>query len=170
MRKKVADQPEKTLAERQAITVNAMTANSKAQARLLNLGVRYSLLRKTAAGGFELVDPDSVKAGDTLELQLMPNYYGSLLVRGRSGNGPWREVMSLSVAALQTYTTPQLLSGEKELQVILTRLPVPLTGVSLRDDKRSTVVSQQSTAEPATYVVTAPASPQLLFTITLNYK
>ena len=169
-RKRAADQPEQTQAGRQAIMVNAITANPRAQTRLLNLGVRYSMLRKTVAGAFEPVDPDNVKTGDTLELQLTSNYSGSLSVKGRSGDGPWQDVMSRRVEARLPYTTKPLKSGEKELQVILTRLPVPLTGVSLRDDKRSTVVSQQSTAEPATYVVTAPASPQLLFTITLNYK
>jgi hypothetical protein len=45
---------------------------------------------------------------------------------------------------------------------------VALASASLREDKSP--VSQQSTTEPATYVVAGPASPQLRFTITLNYK
>jgi hypothetical protein len=123
------------------------------------------------------VDPDRVSAGDTLELQLMPNDGGSLSVRGRSGDGSWRDVWSQSVEALRTYITPPLNSGEKEFQVTLARRPLALNRVSLRDDQpgrggapQPSVVVQPSAAELATYVVTPSSSPLLLFTITVNYK
>jgi hypothetical protein len=170
--KKAAESPEKARDQRQSGESNSLAVTTRSVQALLapNPGVRYSLLRKTATGGFEAVDPDSVKTGDTLELQFMPNYGGTLSVRGRSGNGPWRDVMASPVDARKTYTTPPLRSGEKELQVLFTRLPAGLTGVALRDDQPGAGVSRQSTAEPATYVVGGPASRQLQFTITLNYQ
>jgi hypothetical protein len=169
LRKKVAAEAEKASAG-QAVAVNAIAANAKTgQAHLPNLGVRYSLLRQTPTGGLEQVDPDNVKAGDSLELELMPNDSGTLLVRGRGSDGMWRDVMSRGVVARQTYST-LLKSGDRELQVTLTRPKVALTGVALRDDKTPADVLRQSTTEPATYVVANPASQQLLFTITLIYK
>jgi hypothetical protein len=155
-RKKAADQ----------LAVNTI-ANTRAQTRPLNLGMRYSLLRKTVAGGFEPVDPNSVGIGDTLELQLMPNDSGTLQVQGRSADGAWRNMKSLSVEPLNTYTLP-LKSSDTEFEVILMRRPVAPARVSLRDAKSN--VSRQSTTEPATYVVAGPASPRLLFTITLHYQ
>ena len=169
--KKVAAEAEVTQAARQAVAVNAMEANSKAvQARTSNLGVRYNLLRKTAAGAFEQVNPDGVEAGDIIELQLMPNDRGTLLVRGRTGSGDWRDVMKRAVEARQTYITQPLKPRENELQVTLTRLPFSVTGAALRDEISPARVSRQSTTEPATYVVAGPDSRQLQFTITVNYK
>ena len=192
VRKKVAAQAEKASAGRQSATVNAIAVNTRTgQARLPNLGVRYRLLRQTATGGFEYVDPDRVNTGDTLELQLMPNDSGDLLVTGRGSDAGWRELMSQRVGAWQTYTTPPLKSGE-ELQVTLSRRSVSPPALALRNLKSgppSTEVEsaaaaardvtplqeskgyfRQSTTEPATYVVANPASTQLFFTVSLSYK
>jgi hypothetical protein len=132
-----------------------------------------------------------VNTGDTLELQLMPNDSGDLLVTGRGSDAGWRELMSQRVGAWQTYTTPPLKSGE-ELQVTLSRRSVSPPALALRNLKSgppSTEVEsaaaaardvtplqeskgyfRQSTTEPATYVVANPASTQLFFTVSLSYK
>jgi hypothetical protein len=170
-RKKAAAQPEKAQAKPQSMVVNSMRATTAPAALRPNLGVRYSVLRKTPGGALEPIDPQNVKTGDPIALQLTPNQSGTLSVEARSSNGTLREVMSRSVEALLPYTTPQLRPGEKEFQVVLTRPQSAVTNLALRDEKSARAEpARQSTTEPATYVVSDPAFPELRFTITLNYK
>jgi hypothetical protein len=168
-RKKVAAQAEKAQAVGQTVAVNGIASKTRGgPANELNLGVRYDLLRKTAAG-FEHVALDGVKAGEALELQLTPNESGTLLIEGRRENSGWRRVMSRNVEALNTYLAP-LRSGETEVRVTLTRLPFAIDSAALRDEKSAAGITRESTPEPATYVVTGRASQLLQFTITLHYK
>ena len=153
--KKAPTQEEQTLTNSKVETPHA-----------LNLGVKYVLLRKTAAGSFQAVDAERLQTGDTLELQLTPNDSGTLHVRARGTGGEWRDAFLRSVPAGQMYTVP-LNPGDSELQVTLTRLTVTVAGAALRDD-RSAV--QRKSESDATYVVASPSATQLQFPITLNYK
>ena len=126
--------------------------------------------RKTGDGGFQQVNPDTLKTGDTIELEFMPNDSGSLSVMGRGKDGGLRPVLSSRVERLKTYITAPLKAGEKELIVSFTRLQMAFTGAKLLDQKSQASVTQQTTTEPATYVVGDPASQQVNFTITLNYR
>jgi len=169
--KKVAKQAENEKAQRQTteVTVTGAAAPGKSiPPHVANPGVRYSLRRKTGNGKFQQVDPGDLKAGDTLELEIIPNDSGVLSVSGRATNGGWRQIVSRRVERLKTVIT-RLKSGEKELLVSFKRQPVALTGAALFDEKSRANVTQ-STAEPATYVVGDPASQQVDFTITLIYK
>ena len=166
--RKKAAATEATPALNQRTVVAATSSAKAAQTRVAYLGMRYSILRQTAGGTFELVNPSAVKAGDTIELQLTPNQGGTLRVRARRTGGTWREVMSQEVQVLQTYTSPLLRSGETEVEVTLTRDLLAMTGGSLRDQSAGAYVRQQSTTEPATYMVSEVPARQLQFTIHLN--
>ncbi len=168
-RKKVAPLTENSPL-RPAVAVNSVASNARAgEIAAGNLGVRYNLMRRTPTGAFEFVDAASVRAGDNLELELMPNDRGTLLVEGRRGNGGWRKLMSQNVEARQTYLTP-LRSDDTELQVILARLPLINTAATLQNEKQPAGVTRESTTEPATYVIAGPASQVLRFNIAVNYK
>ncbi|MBZ5621785.1 MAG: hypothetical protein LAQ69_24110 [Acidobacteriia bacterium] len=169
--KKTSPQENEKL-QRQDLDMNGIRAGSGGalQRPVAYPGVRYSLRRRTGNGEFQPVDPDNLKAGDTIELEFIPNDSGSLSVMGRAKDGGWREVFSRRVERLKTYTTAPLQSGEKELFVSFTRPQVALNGANLLDQKSRANVTEQITSEPAVYVVGDPLSQQVHFTITLNYK
>lgn len=167
--KKTAQPADQEKAQRQAIHLNGISGSGTVvSATVANPGVRYSLRRKTANGAFQQVDPNNLKSGDTIELELIPNESGFLMVRGRGSDGTLRQLLSRSVERLKKYVVAPLKSGEKELLVSFRRQPVVLTGAALSDEK-SRVNATQATAD-ATYVVGDPAAPQVDFTITLTYK
>jgi len=162
-KKKTADA---VTAGRPGFVGNAVSARPRFAAALSSakLGVRYSILRAKADGGFETVDLKNALPTEVLEVQLMPNHAGTLTVKARSGTGPWRELISRSVEAMQSYATPPLAAGEGELQVTL----VTAASGALRDDRNASGVVQQTTTEPATYVVTNQTAQQLQFSIRLR--
>ena len=65
---------------------------------------------------------------------------------------------------MQSYATPPLAAGEGELQVTL----VTAASGGLRDDRSPPSVVQQTTTEPATYVVTNQTAQQLQFSIRIR--
>ncbi len=162
-KKKTADA---VSANRPGFSGNSISARTRLAAAppSSNLGVRYSIQRAKADGGVETVDPKNVVPGETLTVQFMPNHAGALTVKARSGTGPWRELISLNVEAMQSYPTPPLAAGESELQVTL----LTAANVALRDDRNTVGVTHQTTPEPATYVVTNQAAQQLQFSIRLR--
>ena len=173
--KKVAqsEDADKQNRQNEAKAVNRLAVMGRAaQVPLPHPGVRYSLLRKSGSGSFEPVDPDALKTGDTVELRFEPNDTGSLAVLGRDKDGRWQDVFSKRVERLKAYTTSPLKSGVRELRVTFSRLPATLTRAALRDakDVGRASVAQQTTSEPATYVVGDPASQVVTFDITLTFK
>jgi hypothetical protein len=169
-RKKVAEEPQ-TKNQPSSKAANSIAATvSPAGVRPAKPGVRYSLLRKTATGEFAAVDVKNALPGDTLELQVTPNHLGTLTVSARRGSSGWRDVMTRSVEAMRTYATPPLRATDQELRVTLSWPNTPLADNFKRDEKATNEVAQQSTTEPATYVVGDSSSAKLEFVITLNHK
>lgn len=86
-----------------------------------NLGVKWTALRKQDDGLFSEVDPEQIKAGDTIKLRLVANDNGYLSVT----EGSKTLVPETRVTQLQPIETPELTgdSGKRELVVTLARQP-----------------------------------------------
>jgi len=88
-----------------------------------NLGVKWTALRKNSEGLFREVDPERIKAGDTIKLRLVPNDNGFLTVF--DGTKPM--MARQRTQRLQPIETPEITSdvGKKELTVTLARQAQP---------------------------------------------
>jgi len=83
-----------------------------------NPGVKWTALRKGADGLFSEVDPDQLKAGDTVKLRLVPNNDGFLAVT----EGPAVVMPQTRVARLLPIETPEITAGvvgRKDLTIVL---------------------------------------------------
>ena len=154
----------------QSQAVIQLGAAAKAlQARpVTHVGVRYRLLRQTPGGGFVEADPDSLKIGDTVKVELTANEAGLLSVTSAGRNLFTRQVQKLAV-----YTTDPLKDTELELSVRFARLePVMVRGTAaFQQRKDETATNIQPVAnERATYVTGDSASQVVRFTISLKYK
>ena len=126
-------------------------------------------MRRTPAGEFVEADPNSLKTGDTVRLELMANERGVLSVLSGGKN-----LFTRQVERLATYTTEPLKESDRELSVQFTRQPlVTLTGNAVLDQKKNEAAAvniQPVAAERATYVTGQPTAQTVHFTISLNYK
>jgi len=138
-----------------------------------NLGVRYTVLRKSETGDYVEIDPDNLKAGDSVELRFTTNDSGTLSLMARTAPSAWRLVATRRMERLVPFTTEPLRPGEKDLQVSFSRQPeAVLQNAALSDaalSKDSSNLTEQAAAERATYVVN-PAAPEVRFAITLSFK
>ena len=161
------DQQKQNLRQ-QAASAGARAAVAK---KASNLGVRYTVLRKSETGAYVETAPDNLKAGDSVELRFETNDSGTLSVMARgaaSGTSAWRTVVSRRMERLVPYTTEPLRPGETELQVSFSRQAEALfQNAALEKD--SSNLTEQAAAERATYVVNL-AAPEIHFAITLSFK
>jgi hypothetical protein len=141
------------------------------------IGLRYSIQRRLANGQTAAVIPNEVLgAGDQITLKLEPNDAGYLSVFERAA-GAWREISSMRVERLTSYTVPARgslafdPSGAIDLFVVLSRearqTPYPVPEARL--DQATSVNFQ----ERLTYVVTTASLAQgqvVAFPITLSHK
>jgi hypothetical protein len=134
--------------------------------QVANLGVRYTVLRKSTAGNFVEADPADLKRGDTVALRFETNDTGFLSVTALGAKGP-RLVFSRRMERFSAYTSPPLREDETLLRVSFSRQPqTAVTRASL--DSRNRI--QQAEDERAVYVVGEQPSPEVNFTITLKYR
>jgi hypothetical protein len=140
------------------------------------LGVRYTILRKAADGSFNESNPEDLRAGDTVELQFVPNADGFLYITAAVGAAR-RQIAAAAVTRFQPFTTPPLEPGDKDLTAVFSRVP-PAGAVGgfapqpLEVPARN-VTETVNRQERAVYVVNNAAgasSQQLTFPITLNYR
>ena len=165
------------------VAAPAAKARQIAQLTVTYLGVRYRILRKSAGGEFTVADPQSLRAGDTVKVEFMPNDTGMLSVT--SGG---RMVVSRALQRFAAYTTEPLSPGNDELTVTFSRPAFMAAAGTLNaasgskpasesqaapDSKKDAVpanTTHQVTAEDGTYVVSPALTSQLQFTIHLNSK
>jgi hypothetical protein len=142
-----------------------------------SLGVRYTILRKTPDGSFAEANPEDLRAGDTVELQFVPNADGYLYITVAVGAAR-RQIASAAVTRFQPFTTPPLEPGDKDLTAVFSRVPqagavggfVPQPQLEVPARNVTETVNRP---ERAVYVVNNAAgasSQQLTFPITLNYR
>lgn len=152
----------------QAVVQLGAAAKALQAQRVTHVGVRYRLLRQTPGGEFVEADPDSLKTGDTVKVELTANEAGLLSVT--SGG---RSLFNRQVEKLAVYTTDALKDNERELSVRFARIePVIVRGTAaFQQRKDETAANIQPVAnERATYVMGDPASQVVRFTISLKYK
>ncbi len=127
-----------------------------------NLGVKYTVLRKTEAGDFAEINPENLRSGDAVAIRFEPNDSGYLLVQSRH-DGVLRQIFSSRVERRTPYTTPLLRSEDRELLVTFSRQGEPAAASSV-------IRTQEAALERATYVVSDPGSAPVRFTIKLDYR
>lgn len=151
-----------------------------------NPGVKWTALRKQEDGLFSQVDPEQIKAGDTIKLRLVPNDNGYLSVM--DGGKPL--VPERRVVRLEPFETPEITSaaGQKELIVVLSRRAPPgtrdgepqpaqpqppqATAAGMLRPVAAEQVSQADRNEHAVYEVKKASNPlaPVLVRITLNFQ
>lgn len=152
-----------------------------------NLGVAWSVWRREPGGGFAKADAEDLRAGEAVQLRIVPNDSGFLSVmEGRPGQPGFRLLASNQrVERLVPFETGELTAeaaGPKEYTVLFSRQPLnapgqPAGGNEPRNNLVRTAAEQQQSEKDArgqdTYVVqtgnAAPAAP-VLVTIRLNYR
>ena len=130
----------------------------------VHLGVGYTVMRRDSGG--EFVPASELDPGDTAAIRLVPNARGHLTVTAL-GSGTRRELLSLDVAPMASYTTQPLRPGESQVSVVFSRQ----TQVAL--DRLTTQNLVETGPNQITYVVNAQSNPppaEVAFTITLKYK
>jgi hypothetical protein len=137
----------------------APMAKAIAAAQVANPGVRYRILRQNPSGEFAEADPDSLRTGDTVEIEFTPNDAGFLLVSSGA-----RPILSSSVERLKPYTTGPLPPADRQLTVLFTQPADPA------DKKDAPVVNLVQAQSAETFVVSSRPAQPVRFTITLNYK
>jgi hypothetical protein len=146
-----------------ALTRAAVAGNAGIQP--VNAGIRYSILRKDAAGNFVEIGPADLKTGDTIELSLTANASGTLFVGSAA---------PVAVAAMTPHTTPPLSAGQPEVRVIFVRAQaVVQTGAQTAVQSFVAKEAAQPLTEVqgnATFVTSPSPSPSLSFAIHLQYK
>jgi hypothetical protein len=159
----------------------------QAAAAPANLGVAWSVWRREPGGGFAKADAEDLRAGEAVQLRIVPNDSGFLSVmEGRPGQ-PGSRVLAANqrVERLVPFETGALTAdapGPKEYTVLFSRQPLnapgqPAEGDQLRNNLVRTAAEQQQSEKDVrghdTYVVqTGTAAPALpvLVTIRLNYR
>lgn len=161
--------------ETQNRTTRAVTSVSDiGPAPAAHLGLRYTVLHRQPAGGFEAAAPGAaLDADDQIALRLEANDAGYLTVYQRGVNDSWSLLANERLARLSAVTVPRtggLAFGDgPRFFVLYSRQPQPAdTPVfAARDDQQVTPVG----AEEATYVVSTednPAAQRLAFPITIR--
>jgi hypothetical protein len=148
-----------------------------------HLGIRYSVLRLGAGGGFDEIDPATIfSRGDQVRLAFEANDAGYLYVLQREAGGGWRllasEQLDRRVRRIVpgdgaiAYDEP----GAKQLYVFFTRQPDPTlasANPTVLDARVRGSLLVQKGEGTSTYVVSTGAiaqAQQLGHTITLNYR
>jgi hypothetical protein len=148
-----------------------------------HLGVKWTALRKGADGLFNEVDPEQIRAGDTIKLRLVPNDYGYLSIF--DGSVPL--VLDQRTQRLQPFETAEITgkSGRKNLTVILSRNAQPAQLTIDGKPKQQTApglipvaaasgdqLSESDRGEHAVYEVKSGANAfaPVLVKITLNFR
>jgi hypothetical protein len=147
-------------------TIQGLAA--KTAARAVNLGVKWTVLRRNGRGDFVEVDPNQLRAGDTVKLRLMPNDDGYISV--------WEGTTALQqparVTRLNAFETPAISgtqAGQRNLLVQFTRT------APTQDAVFRSVPEQQSATDSkdhSTYVINASTSSVLPVSvkISLSFK
>ena len=158
--------------------ITATVVDTREAPAALHLGIRYTVLRRQAAGGFVEAAPDQeFDAGDAIALRLEANDGGDLMVYQRAGDGGWSLLASEYIARLTPYTVPRTGAlpfgdaGSLEFFVLFSRQPLspPDRVFAPREDQQFS----SSPMERASYVVSMAnetGAQRLGFAITLRRK
>lgn len=145
-----ASRPKPELAKSQPVQLPPTAATAEAHFRLASesqpeavrpMGLRYSILKKTASGLMETPADSEFRAGDSIRLSVMGNQKGYLYVIARGSSGVWTPLFPHPESAQQTneivpgriyqvpggegeYFTFDEQAGEEKLFVVLSRKPV----------------------------------------------
>lgn len=136
------------------------------------LGIKWSILRREANGEFVIVNAEDLRAGDTVELRLVPNQSCDLSIFDNA-NGKLATLFAKHVEAGETYDTPPLTPREKglrELMVGLTRSGAPTVAGAPPAPAREGQQSETARGEQATYTVGKAGAQQVFLSIKLNYQ
>ncbi len=135
----------------------------QAYAAMVFPGVRYRILRQLGGGEYTEAAADSLKAGDTLKLEFMPNVSGKLEVRAGV-----RTLVAQDVAAGGRYATEPLEPGTAELAVDFIPQGLPRVAVK-RAAASAQAVNVVERKPDETYVVGVPPTDRVRFKIQLRY-
>ena len=138
------------------------------------LGIKWSILRRQANGAFAIVNGEDLRAGDTVELRVVPNQSCDLSVFDNA-SGKLLPLFTKHAEAGEIVDTPLLTPGEKglrQLVVGLTRSGNVAGGIAgaLPALSREAQQSETDRSEHATYTVGPPGAQQVSLSITLNYR
>ena len=138
------------------------------------LGIKWSILRRQANGAFAIVNGEDLRAGDTVELRVVPNQSCDLSVFDNA-SGKLLPLFTKHVEAGETVDTPLLTPGEKglrQLVVGLTRSGNVAGGIAGAQSAAPQATQQSETdrSEHATYTVGPPGAQQVSLSITLTYR
>ena len=118
-----------------------------------NPGVKWTALRKGAEGLFSEVDPDQLKAGDTVKLRLVPNNDGFLSVT----QGSTVLLPQTHVVRLLPIETPEItgaVEGRKDLTIVLHPPTAQQPSMLIRPIVATDQVTQADKKEHSVYQVT----------------
>ncbi len=158
-----------------AQTQDQLKARTPEKQPAAQLGIKWSVLRREANGGFVIVNAEDLRAGDTVELRLTANQACDLSVLDNA-NGQLTPLFEKRVDAGETVDTPPLTPREKglrELMVRLARGSGPMFAVVAGAHPEPSPAGQQSQTERnehATYTVGPPGAQQVYLSISLNYR
>lgn len=125
------------------------------------LGIRYTLLRRSADGAFLEAPPGGIQPGDTVQVRFEANQDGFLSVLA----GGARPIAAIHVSQWIPYITVPIEPGTDQLTVRFSR--VPLTGAA--PDSSNLLETPGNARDRATYAALSdPAADPLTFTIALR--
>jgi hypothetical protein len=138
------------------------------------LGIKWSILRRHPNAAFVIVNAEDLRAGDTVELRLIPNQTCEVAVFDNA-SGRLLPLFSNHVEAGEAYDTPPLAPREpglRELVVELTRSGNVAGGIAGAQPVAPQAAQQSETdrSEHATYTVGPAGAQQVSLSITLNYR
>jgi hypothetical protein len=157
---------------------SATVADAVSKTSAAHLGVRYTVLRREAGGGFAEVNPgQELDADDQFVLRLQPNDAGYLYVFQRGAGGAWNLLAGDPVPRLAMHQVPAsgaLTFGDSSVQeffVLFSRQPLtpPERILTVRDNQ----ARAGNPPERAIYVASTvedPAAQRIGFPITVRRK
>ena len=138
------------------------------------LGIKWIILRRDANGEFAVVNPEDLRAGDTVELRLTANQSCELSVFDNA-DGKLLPFLAKRVEAGETVDTPPLTpvgKGARELTVGLARSGTVAGTIVVAQPllSREGQQSEINRGERATYTVGPAGAQQVFLSIALNYR
>jgi hypothetical protein len=124
--------------------------NAIVQQPAANLAVRYTILRRDAAGAFVEAERSDLSPSDTVELRFTANATGYLTVG---------DATPVSLTAMDPYTTPPLTAIPAELKIIFAPQPQrqALPAASIMEVQyRDTYVANRVPGQPVTFTIKLP--------------
>jgi hypothetical protein len=128
--------------------VVAGSGSGGARVQPANAGLRYTILRKEAAGNFVEVDPSELKAGDTVALRITANSGGFLSINGGK---------PVAISGMTPHTSAPLAPGQQEVRVVFARQQQPISAAAVQNvseaDGHDTYVANPLPGQPVSLVI-----------------